>query len=337
MQKIKIFAGTSNKPLAEQICKQLNVPLGEVSISRQQSGEIHVSYLEPIRTCDVFIVQSLSHPVNEHLIELLIMIDAAKRASAKTINIVMPYYGYARQERKSAPREPISAKLVADVLTTVGANRIITVDLHADPIQGFFEIPVDHMTALDQIIAYLRRQNIVNPVVVSPDAGRATTAEKLANLLDCPFAIMIKNRPAHNQSEITHIIGEVEGMTPIIIEDLIDTGSTIINVVEALKKKGAHDAFICATHGLFSENALEKLDHPNIREIVITDTIELDERHSDKFVVLPIAHLLGTAIKIICEGGSVRYSESITSQVILRKKRLSLVIMTSGQPSLFLD
>lgn len=305
MQKVKIFSGSSNRKLAEQLCNELDLPLGDIAISRLQSGEIHVSYQEPIRTCDVFIVQALSHPVNEHLIELLVMIDAAKRASAKTINIVMPYYGYARQERKSAPREPISAKLVADVLTTVGANRIITVDLHADPIQGFFDIPVDHLTALDLIIDYLRKKNITNPVVVSPDAGRATTAEKLAGLLDCPFAIMIKNRPAHNQSEITHIIGEVEGMTPIIIEDLIDTGSTIVNVVEALKKKGAHDAYICATHGLFSGNALEKLTHPNIREVVITDTIAIDEEHSDKFVVLPMSPLLATAIKIITEGGSI--------------------------------
>lgn len=305
MQKVKIFSGTSNQRLAEELCRELELPLGNVAISRQQSGEIHVSYREPIRTCDVFIVQSLSHPVNEHLIETLVMIDAAKRASAKTINIVMPYYGYARQERKSAPREPISAKLVADVLTTVGANRIITVDLHADPIQGFFDIPVDHLTALDLIIDYLRAKDIKNPVVVSPDAGRATTAEKLAGLLDCPFAIMIKNRPAHNQSEITHIIGDVENMTPIIIEDLIDTGSTIVNVVEALKKRGAHDSYICATHGLFSANALEKLDHPNIREVVITDTIAMGEEHSDKFVILPMSPLLATAIKIITEGGSI--------------------------------
>lgn len=305
MQKVKIFSGSSNKPLAEQLCKELNIPLGDISISRQQSGEIHVSYGESIRACDVFIVQSLSHPVNEHLIEMLIMVDAAKRASAKTVNIVMPYYGYARQERKSAPREPISAKLVADVLTTVGANRIITVDLHADPIQGFFDIPVDHLTALDLIIDYLTRKKITNPVVVSPDAGRATTAEKLAGRLNCPFAIMIKNRPAHNQSEITHIIGDVEGMTPIIIEDLIDTGSTIVNVVEALKKKGAHDAYICATHGVFSDNAIGKLTHPNIREVVITDTIAIDENHSDKFIVLPMSPIIATAIKIITEGGSI--------------------------------
>lgn len=305
MPNIKIFAGSSNRPLARKLCEQLNVPLGQLTISRLQSGEIHASYDESLRNCDVFLVQSLSHPVNEHLVELLVLVDAAKRASARTINIVMPYYGYARQERKSAPREPISAKMVADILTTVGANRIITVDLHADPIQGFFEIPVDHLTALDTIIDYLRSKNIPNPVVVSPDAGRATTAEKLAGLIDCPFAIMIKNRPAHNQSEITHIIGEVEGMTPIIIEDLIDTGSTIVNVVEALKKKGAFDAYICATHGVFSANAVEKLSHPNIKEVVITDTIALEKEHSGKFVVLPMSPLIGTAIRIITTGGSI--------------------------------
>lgn len=305
MRKIKVFSGSSNPKLAAKVCEQLEIPLGKSTISRLQSGEIHVSYEESLRNYNVFIVQSLSHPVNEHLVELLVMIDAAKRASANSINIVMPYYGYARQERKSAPREPISAKMVADVLTTVGADRIISVDLHADPIQGFFKITVDHLTALDMIIDYLRSKDIINPVVVSPDAGRATTAEKLAGLLDCPFAIMIKNRPAHNQSEITHIIGEVEGMTPIIIEDLIDTGSTIVNVVEALKKRGAADAFICATHGLFSENAVDKLNHPNIQEVVITNTIALNRSRPDKFVVLEMAPLLGTAIRIITEGGSI--------------------------------
>lgn len=305
MQKVKIFSGSSNRLLAEQLCKQLSLPLGKCDITQLQSGEIHLSYQESLRNCHIFIVQSLSHPVNEHLVELMIMIDAAKRASAKTINIVMPYYGYARQERKAAPREPISAKLVADILTTVGADRLVTVDLHADAIQGFFQIPVDHLTALDLITAYLKEQNISNPVVVSPDAGRATMAEKLADYLDCPFAIMIKNRPAHNQTKITHIIGNVEGMTPIIIEDLIDTGGTIVNVVEALNKRGANDAYICATHGLFSANALERLNHPNIRQVVTTDTIALNGEHSDKFVVLSMANLLATAISIIHNGGSI--------------------------------
>ncbi|QHT61349.1 ribose-phosphate pyrophosphokinase [Paenibacillus lycopersici] len=305
MKNVKIFSGSSNRQLAEGLCRQLHVPLGDIEMSTLPSGEISLRYTESIRSAHVYIVQSLSHPVNEHLVELMIMIDAAKRASAKTINIVMPYYGYARQERKSAPREPISAKLVADVLTTVGADRMITVDLHADAIQGFFDIPVDHITALDLITDYLKAMDIKNPVVVSPDAGRATTAEKLANYMDCPFAIMIKNRPAHNKTKITHIIGEVEGMTPIIIEDLIDTGGTIVNVVEALHKRGANDAYICATHGLFSDNALEKLSHPYIRKVVITNTIAIDPNHSDKFVVLPMEELLATALRIINNGGSI--------------------------------
>ncbi|WP_341280913.1 ribose-phosphate pyrophosphokinase [Paenibacillus sp. FSL H8-0537] len=308
MQKIKLFSGTSNRKLAEQVCSLLGQPLGDVAITRHQSGEIHVSYQEPIRTCDVFIIQAMSHPVNEHLVELLVLIDAAKRASANKINLILPYYGYARQERKTAPREPISAKLVAEVLTTVGANRIVTIDLHADPIQGFFEIPVDHLTALDLIIHHLKSKNINNPVVVSPDAGRASTAEKLAGELDCPFAIMIKNRPAHNQTEITHIIGDVAGKTPIIIEDLIDTGNTIVNVVNALKQNGAENAYVCATHGLFSGGAHNLLASPNISEIVVTDTIAIQEEHEafgEKLVILPIAPIIASAVQIIIQGGSI--------------------------------
>src|SRR6478609_2825154 len=270
---VKIFSGSSNPKLAERICQELNQPLGQIKLSRFKSGEIYCLYEESVRNCDVFLVQTLSHPINEHLMQLLVMMDAAKRASARTINIVLPYYGYARQERKAAPREPISAKMVADVLTTVGANRIITIDLHAPAIQGFFNIPVDHLTALDLISDYLKSKNIKNPVVVSPDAGRASTAEKLANYLDTSFAIMIKKRPAHNESVITHVIGDVEGYTPIIIEDMIDTGTTIVNVVEGLKERGAEDVFVCATHPLFSGPALQRLDHPNIKEVLVTDTI----------------------------------------------------------------
>lgn len=303
--KMRIFTGSSNPKLAKDICSQLGVELGSVKVSRFKSGEIYVNYEESIRNCDVFIVQSLSHPINEMFVELLVMIDAAKRASAHTVNIIVPYYGYARQERKSAPREPISAKMVADVLTTVGANRVITMDLHAPAIQGFFNIPVDHLTALDLISQYLRSKNIANPVIVSPDAGRASTAEKLANHLDSPFAIMIKKRPSHNESVITHVIGDVEGKTPIIIEDIIDTGTTIVNVVEGLKERGAEDVYVCATHGLFSSNALERLNHSNIREVVVTDSIVLPENYSGSVKVLSIAPMLAQATRIIIEGGSI--------------------------------
>jgi len=302
---VKIFTGTSNPRLAEQICAHLGMELGRVKISRFKSGEIYVNYEETLRNCDVFIVQSMSHPVNEFFMELLVMIDAAKRASAKHINVVIPYYGYARQERKAAPREPITAKLVADILSTAGAERVVTVDLHANAIQGFFNIPVDHLTALDLITDYLKSSNIPNPIVVSPDAGRASTAEKLASYLDSPFAIMIKKRPEHNKSVITHIIGEVEGRTPIIIEDLIDTGSTIVNVVEGLKERGANDAFVCATHPLFSGNAIAKLSHPNIREVVVTDSILMPENRPSSFTVLPLAPILSEAIQIITHGGSI--------------------------------
>ncbi|GIQ67458.1 ribose-phosphate pyrophosphokinase [Xylanibacillus composti] len=302
---IKIFSGSSNPALAGRMCQELGVSLGKINVSRFKSGEFYVHYEESVRNCDVFLVQSFSHPINDMFVELLVMIDAAKRASARTINLVIPYYGYARQERKSAPREPISAKLVADVLTTAGADRVMTIDLHAAAIQGFFNIPVDHLTALDLITDYLKAKKIENPIVVSPDAGRATTAEKLANYLDAPFAIMIKKRPKHNESVITHVIGEVEGQTPIIIEDLIDTGSTIVNVVEGLKERGANDAYVCATHPLFSGDAIRKLDHPNIKEVVVTDSIMLPADCSDRFKVISMAHLLSDAIHIIIEGGSI--------------------------------
>ena len=303
--KLRIFSGSSNPELAKKISAELGMPLGAITLSRFKSGEIYCHYEETIRNCHVFLVQSFSYPINEHLVELLVMIDAAKRASAKTVNIIMPYYGYARQERKSAPREPISAKMLADILTTVGATRIITIDLHAPAIQGFFNIPVDHLTGLDLISDYLKSKNIKNPVVVSPDAGRASTAEKLANYLDSPFAIMIKKRPAHNESVITHVIGDVEGQTPIIIEDLIDTGTTIVNVVEGLKERGAEDVYVCATHPLFSGNALQKLDHPLIKEVVVTDSISLPELRSDRFKVLSVAPMLADATKIIMQGGSI--------------------------------
>ena len=303
--QLRVFSGSSNEPLAQKIAGHLGMPLGRIKLSRFKSGEIYVHYEESIRNCDVFLIQSLSHPINDYFVELLIMIDAAKRASARTVNVVMPYYGYARQERKTAPREPISAKMVADVLTTVGASRVITIDLHAAAIQGFFNIPVDHLTALDLICDHLTSLNLKNPVVVSPDAGRASTAEKLANLLHAPFAIMIKKRPQHNESVITHVIGEVEGCTPIIIEDMIDTGTTIVNVVESLRERGAHEAYVCATHPVFSNDALKKLDHPYIREVVVTDSILLPEERPSRIRVLSVAPMLAEAIRIIEEGGSI--------------------------------
>nr|WP_199621597.1 ribose-phosphate pyrophosphokinase [Paenibacillus alkalitolerans] len=305
--RVMVFSGSSNPRLAAAMCKELGLELGRVKISRFKSGEIYVHYEESIRNCDVFLVQSFSAPINEHFVELLVMIDAAKRASARTINLVLPYYGYARQERKSAPREPISAKMIADVLTTAGANRVVTIDLHSPAIQGFFNIPVDHLTALDLICDELRKLDVPNPIVVSPDAGRAKVAEKLAgaDYLDLPFAIMIKRRPAHNESVITHVIGEVENCTPIVIEDLIDTGSTIVNVVEGLKEKGARDVIVCASHPVFSGEALKLLDHPAIHRVMVTDSIALPEVLPPNIQVLSVAPLLADAVRIIHEGGSI--------------------------------
>nr|WP_255570751.1 ribose-phosphate diphosphokinase [Cohnella sp. CFH 77786] len=301
--KVKIFSGSSNRPLAEKICSLLGQPLGEVKLSRFKSGEVYVSYQEPIRTCDVFIIQSLSHPINDHFMELIVMIDAAKRASAKTVNIIVPYYGYARQERKRAPREAISAKLIADTLTMAGASRIITVDLHADAIQGFFNIPVDHLTALDEMTAYLRSRNIPNPVVVSPDPGRAGMAEKLANDLGAQFAIMIANSGDRTDAGGLHIVGDVEGMTPIVIKDIIDTGKTVRPAVDLLKEKGADRCYVLASHGLFSHHAIELLDHPHIQEVAVTDSIAHED--SDKFTVISMAKLIADAIRINTMGGSI--------------------------------
>ncbi|GGO05148.1 ribose-phosphate diphosphokinase [Saccharibacillus kuerlensis] len=303
--RMRVFSGSSNPGLVDRICDSLGVTPGRIKRTKFKSGESYVHYEESIRNQDVFLVQSLSHPINEHFVELLVMIDAAKRASARTVNVVIPYYGYARQERKAAPREPISAKMVADVLTTAGASRVVTIELHAAAIQGFFNIPVDHLTTLDLIADYLRSKNITDPVVVSPDAGRAKLAEKLANRLDASVAIMLKKRPAHNEAMITHVIGDVEGRTPIIMEDLIDTGSTILKVVEGLKERNAKDPIVCATHAVFSDGALQRLDHPGIAEVVITDSIALSEAHSERFTVLPVAPMLARAIRIILEGGSL--------------------------------
>ncbi|SDS50320.1 ribose-phosphate pyrophosphokinase [Paenibacillaceae bacterium GAS479] len=304
--KVKIFSGSSNIPLAKSISDQLGIPLGEVTLSQFDNGELYVSYGEPIRTCHIFIVQSLSDPVNENFMELLIMIDAAKRASAKTINIIMPYYGYARQERKRHPREAISAKLVADLLDTAGASRIITLDLHTAAIQGFFNFPVDHLTALDELTEYIRSKNIENPVIVSPDAGRASTAEKLANYLQAPFAMVVTNHDNHTGEEKMHVIGDVKDKTPIVIEDIIDTGRTLFNVVEKLIEKGGRDVVVAATHGLFSQDALEgRLNHPHIREIIVTDSILQQASQSEKLTVIPMATLFTEAIRSNIYGGSI--------------------------------
>jgi ribose-phosphate pyrophosphokinase len=304
---VKIFSGSSNPKLAKEVCRLLGVPLGEAKLSRFQSGETYVSIGESVRGADVYVFQSFSHPVNDHFMELLVMIDALKRSSAGMINVILPYYGYARQEKQDLPREPITAKLVADVLTTAGAERVITMDLHAPAIQGFFDIPVDHLTALDLIADYLRGKDLSRAIVVSPDAGRAKTAERLATYLDLPVALMNKRRPKHNEAEITHVIGDVKGKIPIIIEDMIDTGGTLVKVIEGLVENGAlPESILCATHPVFSPPAHERLQHPAIREVVVTDTLPIWKREElPKLNVISAAPLFAEAIDRIHTNRSI--------------------------------
>lgn len=306
MHKVKIFAGSSHPELAEKVAKLLQIPLGCVDRKRFQSGEIYVSFEESVRGADVYVIQSFSPPINDHLVELLIMVDALKRSSPARINVIIPYYGYARQEKQDRPREPISAKMIADILTTVGVERVMTLDLHSVAIQGFFNIPVDHMTALDLIADYLGTKDLSQAIVVSPDAGRAKHAEKLATYLDLPFAIMHKRRPRHHESEITHVIGDVEGKIPIVIEDIIDTGGTIVKVVEGLIENGAKEEIIlCASHAVFSGPAIERLKHPAIGEIVVTDSLPLSDLVPSNVHVLSIAPLVAEVISRIQKNESI--------------------------------
>lgn len=306
MEQLKIFSGTSNRALAEAICQYLNIELGQVEISRFKSGEIYVHYMESIRNSDIFIVHSLSHPVNENLVELLVMIDAAKRASAKTVHLLIPYFGYARQSRKKTPRQPISAKLIADVLTEVGAQRMVTVDLNSDAIEGFFHIPVDHLTALDLMIQHIESLSIENPIVVSPDAGRAKMAERLASKLNAPFAMLIKKQSSPLEPKTFRLVGDVAGFTPIIVDDIIDSGATVLNVADKLHQHGANPSYVCASHGLFSGDCIKKLNNnPHIRQIAVTDTIHHHLEDNPKFKILSMAEIFGTAIQIITTGGSI--------------------------------
>ena len=305
--QMKLFTGTANPALGQEVADFLGRNLGGVHISRFASGEIYVRYEESVRGVDVFVMQSLAAPVNENLVELLIMIDALKRASAGRITAVIPYYGYARQEKKTAPREPITARMVADIITTVGADRILTMDLHAPAIQGFFNIPVDHMTALPMLAQYIRNKAIPNGVIIAPDAGSVKKAEKLATMLDLPLGVMYKRRPAPNVAETTFVIGEVKGARPIIIEDIIDTGGSVEQVVEVLLARGAlPEIYILATHGVFSPPAAERLNHPAVKEVVVTNTIAIPpERSLPKLKVLSVAPLLGDTIRRIHQNISV--------------------------------
>lgn len=300
--EIKIFAGTSSIKLAEKIANKLNIPLGDRDIIHFADGETFARANTTVRGCKVFIIQSTSKPVNESLMELLVFIDSLKRASAKEIVAVIPYYGYARQDRKANPREPITAKLVADLLTTAGATRVVTMDLHARQIQGFFNIPVDHMEALPIFAKYFIQNGFTyeDTVVVSPDIGGVKRARGLASWLHTPLAIIDKRRPKANVSEVMNLIGSVEGKKAILIDDIIDTAGTICNAAEALLKFGAKEVYACATHPVFSYPAVDRLKNSAFNKVVVTDCIELaPEQQFDKLVTVSSSSMFAETISRI--------------------------------------
>ena len=300
INEIKIFSGTANPELAKKICKYLKVPLGKCAIKRFSDGEIFVEIEEHIRGADVFIIQPTCPPVNENLIELLIMIDATRRASARRITAVLPYYGYARQDRKTAPRTPISAKLVANLIVTAGARRVLTMDLHAGQIQGFFDIPVDHLYALPVFLDYLKKHfNQENLIIVSPDAGGVERAREYAKRLNVEIAIVDKRRTAPNESAVMNIVGNVKDKIAVIIDDMIDTAGTVCKAAEALLEKGAIEVHSMATHPVLSGKALERIKNSPLKTVIVSDTIPLKEeaKKIEKIKVLSVANLLGEAIK----------------------------------------
>jgi ribose-phosphate pyrophosphokinase len=306
MDKLKIFSGNSNRPLAEEICSYLKVPLGEANLGRFSDGEVGFQILENVRGADVFVVQSTCPPVNENLMELLVMLDAFKRASADRITAVTPYFGYARQDRKDKPRVPITAKLVADLLETVGVHRILAVDLHAGQIQGFFNIPVDHLFAAPVIVDYYRKKKLADLVVVSPDAGGVERARAYAKRLGADLAIIDKRREKANVAEVMNVVGSVEGRHTLIVDDMIDTAGSMVKVAEALVAKGAREIYASCSHAVFSGPALDRINHSPIKEVVITNTIPPDNVcQSPKVTCLSVAPLLGEAIRSIHEATSV--------------------------------
>ena len=298
--EIKLFAGNSNRALAEAIAKHLHLPLSDVEVGHFSDGETSVHLCETVRGRDVFIIQSTCSPVNENLMELLIMIDAARRASAGRITAVVPYFGYARQDRKSRARDPITAKLVADIITSAGADRILTMDLHAAQIQGFFDIPVDHLVGGPLLYKYFKKMVDDDFMVVSPDMGSVTRARNVAAKLNCPMAIIDKRRPKANQVEVMNIIGDVKGKKCLMVDDMIDTAGTICQGAEALHANGASEIYACCTHAVLSGPAIERIKNSPITKLVVLDTIPLtEEKQLEKIEVLSVAKLFAVAIENI--------------------------------------
>jgi len=306
--RLKIFTGNANPELAKEICAYLCIPLGSAVVKRFSDGEINVEIRDNVRGVDVFIIQPTCPPVNDHLMELLVLMDALKRASAKRVTAVLPYYGYARQDRKVLPRAPITAKLVADLLTAAGVSRLLTMDLHAGQIQGFFNIPVDHLYSSPVMLEYIRANYRDDVVVVSPDAGGVERARAMAKRLNASLAIIDKRREGPNVATVMNIIGEVEGKTAVMLDDMVDTAGTLVQSADALRAKGAKNIYACATHGVLSGPAIERLENSQIEELVITNTVPLGEKAlCRKIRVLSVAPLLGEAIK------RIHFQDSVSS------------------------
>jgi ribose-phosphate pyrophosphokinase len=296
---LKIISGNANPSLSKEISNYLETPLVDVLLTRFSDGEIRVQINENVRGADVFVIQSLTHPTNDSIMELLLLLDALKRSSAHRITAVIPYYAYARQDRKDKPRVPISAKLLADLIQTAGAHRVLTVDLHSAQIQGFFNIPVDNIFALPVIYEYLKAKNIEDLVIVSPDAGGVERARMLQNRLGGNLAIIYKKRPAPNVVETLDVIGDVSGKNAVIIDDIIDTAGTIVAAADMLISKGAKSVIAACTHPVFSGPAVERLKNSSIQEVIVTNTIPVDGKEFDKLTVISVAELIGEAIKRI--------------------------------------
>ncbi|MCZ0718032.1 ribose-phosphate diphosphokinase [Aerococcus kribbianus] len=307
--KLKIFSLNSNNDLAEKVAQSVGVELGKVSVTQFSDGEIKINIEESIRGCNVYIIQSTSYPVNDHLMELMIMIDACRRASATTINVVLPYFGYARQDRKAKPREPITSKLVANMIEGAGATRILALDLHAAQIQGFFDVPVDHLLGAPLLANYFLSDDSLakeDMVVVSPDHGGVTRARKLAEFLKAPIAIIDKRRPKANVAEVMNIVGEVKGRHAIIIDDMIDTAGTITLAAKALQEAGALSVVACCTHPVLSGPAIQRLEDSVLKEVIVTDSIYLpEEKRIDKIKQVTVSELIAEAIIRIHENRSV--------------------------------
>ncbi|MEO1131794.1 MAG: ribose-phosphate pyrophosphokinase [Cyanobacteria bacterium J06639_1] len=304
--RLKIFSGTANVALATEIARYLGMDLGPLVQKRFADGELYVQIQESIRGADVYIVQPTCRPVNDHLMELLVMVDACRRASARQITAVLPYYGYARADRKTAGRESITAKLVANMITHGGADRVLAMDLHSAQIQGYFDIPLDHVYGAPAIFQYIRDRNLDNIVVVSPDVGGVARARAYAKKLDAPLAIIDKRRQAHNDVEVLNVIGDVRGRTALVVDDMIDTAGTISEGAKLLRKEGAEAVYACATHPVFSARAIERLSSGIFEEVIVTNTIPIPpEAHFPQLKILSIANVLGEAIWRIHEDNSV--------------------------------